>query len=227
MGWSAHFDVQEGLAYCVGRDITESKRANELIKHNEKRFRALLQNSTDGLSLITADGIPIEISETGKKIVGSPENNFQGMLRPDLIHPDDLETVTGQFTAVLNAPSSVQSMEFRVRLPDNTYRWIGAKFQNLLDEPAVRAMVMNFSDITERKNHISAIEDQNAKLREIAWTQSHIVRAPLSRIIGLTNIMKQYPEENNGELLNALSTAAEELDDVIRKIVKKTELAGI
>ncbi len=45
------------------------------------------------------------------------------------------------------------------------------------------------TDITERQNYIKAIEEQNQRLKEISWIQSHIIRAPLSRIMGLVPLL--------------------------------------
>jgi PAS domain S-box-containing protein len=79
-------------------------------------------------------------------------------------------------------------------------------------------------NISDRKNYIAAIENQNARLKEIAWKQSHVVRAPLSRIIGLVDLMKSSCEsKDTDELLDYLSASADELDGIVREIVKNTE----
>jgi PAS domain S-box-containing protein len=81
-------------------------------------------------------------------------------------------------------------------------------------------------DITERMNYIKAIEDQNERLKEIAWTQSHIVRAPLARIMGLIEIIPKYQSFDKipPEILPHILNSAHELDDIIRDIVIKTEV---
>jgi signal transduction histidine kinase len=81
-------------------------------------------------------------------------------------------------------------------------------------------MIGAMQDITEQINYIQAIEDQNTRLREIAWFQSHVVRAPLARIMGLTDLLKNAEGETYySELLAHILTSAQELDDVIRSIV--------
>ena len=86
-------------------------------------------------------------------------------------------------------------------------------------------MIGAIRDITERLNYILAIEKQNKKLLEIAWTQSHVVRAPLSRIMGLTELIKDPADsgKEKQELLELLQTSANELDEIIRSISEKTE----
>ncbi|MBK1440916.1 PAS domain S-box protein [Parapedobacter sp. ISTM3] len=80
-------------------------------------------------------------------------------------------------------------------------------------------------DITEKLNHIEAIETQNRKLQEIAWMQSHVVRAPLARIMGLVDLIQNFPESGieNEELLDSISGSAIELDDILKAITNKAE----
>jgi PAS domain S-box-containing protein len=84
------------------------------------------------------------------------------------------------------------------------------------------------NDVTERLNYIKAIEQQNEKLREISWIQSHIVRAPLARIMGLIHVIKDM-KENSGEkseTLDYIILSANELDEAIRNITDKTNVEG-
>ncbi len=75
---------------------------------------------------------------------------------------------------------------------------------------------------------MEAIEEQNKKLKEIAWFQSHVVRAPLARLMGLADLIKEEsaeeinPAELN-QLLNYIINSARELDNVLNEIVKKTD----
>lgn len=86
------------------------------------------------------------------------------------------------------------------------------------------AVILSVEDLTDEINHIRSIQKQNKKLRKIAWTQSHLVRAPLARIMGLVNILTDdgIPATDELGLLSMLQTASEELDVVIKKIVNET-----
>lgn len=81
-------------------------------------------------------------------------------------------------------------------------------------------MVSN--DITKSIEHLNEIENQNIKLRDIAWIQSHIVRAPLANILGLISIINDTENFNNKELLTHLNQSATELEKIINDIVNKT-----
>jgi PAS domain S-box-containing protein len=79
-------------------------------------------------------------------------------------------------------------------------------------------------DISEQIQRTQAIETQNKQLREIAYLQSHIVRAPLSRILGLVNMLNaSHINQKDDEVIQYLNISAKELDDVIRAIIDKTD----
>ncbi|SKB95716.1 PAS domain-containing protein [Sphingobacterium nematocida] len=79
-------------------------------------------------------------------------------------------------------------------------------------------------DITEKLAYIDQIENQHNNLRDIAFAQSHLVRAPLARILALVQHLKQEYNEGPSEttLLDALNHSAKELDLVIHDIIRKT-----
>jgi len=67
---------------------------------------------------------------------------------------------------------------------------------------------------------ITAVEEQNKKLSEIAWIQSHIVRAPLARMMGLMDLFKSAEDEKE-TIVDYLIESAHELDLIIRDITNK------
>lgn len=101
----------------------------------------------------------------------------------------------------------------------------------VIEERIVRqgkdARLVLANNITIRLDYLKALEIQNKKLREIAWTQSHVVRAPLARIMGLINTIKDNLEldDENIAMLGHLLSSAVELDDIVREIPKKAEEA--
>ena len=79
-------------------------------------------------------------------------------------------------------------------------------------------------DITTEKRNIENIESQNKLLTEIAWLQSHVIRSPLAKLMGLVNLLKKNKDRPDRDIiLNHLDESAAELDLVIRDIVDKTD----
>jgi len=83
-----------------------------------------------------------------------------------------------------------------------------------------KARIILANDITQRLDHIKAIELQNQKLKDIAWMQSHVVRAPLARIMGFIHLMRDFEhnEVEKEEIFAHILTSALELDGVIKNI---------
>lgn len=88
----------------------------------------------------------------------------------------------------------------------------------------VSATCVIANDITEKLNHLKAIEEQNEKLRDIGWLQSHVIRSPLARIMGLVQLIKDFEADGTElrEILGYISCSADELDQVIKDISSKT-----
>lgn len=84
------------------------------------------------------------------------------------------------------------------------------------------AIIIVSNDITKSIEHLKEIENQNEKLKDIAWIQSHIVRAPLTNIIGLLKIINETNAVTDEELLSYLNQSVEELENSINEIVDKT-----
>lgn len=90
------------------------------------------------------------------------------------------------------------------------------------DKPAV---IVSIENLTKEIVYLQAMQNQNQKLKQIAWMQSHVIRAPVARIMGLTNLLLQNSttDPNNSHLVKMVQISSLELDSVIHDIVKKTE----
>jgi len=133
------------------RDTTERKQATATLQKSEQRFRALVEHSLEEISLIEADGTLTFESPTSRRPLGYPLNSFVGHNILDLFHPDERATAIRLLEQLVKAPGGTHEAEFRLRHQDGSWRWMQGFLTNLLDEPAVRSIVINYRDITERK----------------------------------------------------------------------------
>ncbi|OAQ42208.1 hypothetical protein A5893_03585 [Pedobacter psychrophilus] len=94
--------------------------------------------------------------------------------------------------------------------------------------PSEVGLSIYLKDITERINYVKAIEKQNQNLKEISWMQSHVVRAPLARLMGLINIKDIIidDEMTEEEFYNLIMKSANELDTAIKEITNKTQIVN-
>ncbi len=87
-------------------------------------------------------------------------------------------------------------------------------------------VIGSMQDVTDRVMYVRTVEAQNQRLKEIAWTQSHGVRAPLARVMGIVDLLsyESIEDDPDAALLAHLAASAAELDEVIREISRKTEV---
>jgi len=154
-------DEEGNILYYEGflQDITERKRAEAALADNEKRFRALIENGLDSISLLSADGTLIWESPSTQRILEYTHNQFLGRNIFELMHPDDLERTRGLYVKLLQEPGSRQRGTFRLRHSDGTWRWVEAIATNMLNDPSVSAIVINYRDVTEHKQAEARIND--------------------------------------------------------------------
>ncbi len=145
-------------------EVIEHKRAEETMQKSERRFRALVENSLEEISLLAPDGTLNWESPTARRPLGYPPNSFVGHSLLELLHPDEREAATSLLGGVMETPGSVQEAVFRLRHQDGSWRWMEAVITNLLDEPAVRSIVINYRDITERKQKEVEIQSRTNEL---------------------------------------------------------------
>ncbi len=146
------------------RDTTERKRAEEQLRKSERRFRALIENSSDAVSLIGADSTVLYSSPSTSRVLGYSPEEFVGYSGLELVHPDDREYAMKVLSELVQQPGTVVSVQVRVRHKDGSWRWTESVGTNLLDEPSVQAIVVNYRDITERKQAQEALQQANQKL---------------------------------------------------------------
>jgi PAS domain S-box-containing protein len=216
----------EKFASTMVMDISERKAAERKQALIEQRFKSLVQEGSDLISILDTKGNYKYVSPACVTILNRPTEDFFKSNAFDFIHADDREKVIYYFS-ILESRKKVHIPPFRFLDGNNKYRWLESTVTNLLDDPAVQGLVVNSSEISERVNYITAIEEQNKVLLDIAWMQSHVVRAPLARLMGLVNLLALQPNDlkeiSTSDLLGYIQNSAEELDNIIKDIVRKTE----
>ena len=133
----------------VLRDVTARKQVEDALRASERRFRALIEHSADAVALLAPDGTFLYASPAASRINGAPLDEFMGQNALAIIHPDDLPDVQGCLARVVGEPGAAAQVRFRIRHQDGRWRWLDAMAQNMLDDPDVGAIVVNYRDITE------------------------------------------------------------------------------
>lgn len=210
------------------RDITEFVEQERKLIDSVKRYDIVAKATTDIITDYDIEKDEITVNEAASKMLGfTPEEiGKYGAWWEDKIHPADQKTVKKLSQKMIKERIKNLTVEYRFRCKDGTYKYILDRSYLLTDENNIpKRIIGSMQDITERKKHLIAIENHNKRLKDIAWTQSHVVRAPLAKVMGLVDLLLNYKDdlENLDELLQNILNSANELDEIIRKIAVQTE----
>lgn len=208
-------------------DITERKKAEEALIDSNDRYNLVAKATNDSIWDWDLDLGIIKRTGEGFKVLFGYESEHANYNWKELIHKDDLHRVQDSLDNVLNNQNiSYWEQDFRFLKANGKYAFVNDKGYVIRDKTgkAIR-MIGATQDITERVKHLNAIEAQNKKLRQIAWDQSHIVRAPLSRMMGIVSLLKEmdYTTAEFKEWIKHFEESGEELDKVIHDITNKSE----
>jgi hemerythrin-like metal-binding protein/PAS domain S-box-containing protein/putative nucleotidyltransferase with HDIG domain len=169
-------------------DITERKQSEETLRKSERRFRALIANSLEEISLVDSDGTLKYESPSSQQPLGYPPNSFVGNNLFDLIHPDDRAAALQLLEQVVKRPGNTEEAVYRLRHHDGSWRWMEGTLTNLLDEPAVQAVVINYRDVTARKQAEEEIKNSNEELSMLFVLSHSLAEADnLEDILDLVN----------------------------------------
>lgn len=188
-------------------DLAERRQAEAAILANAKRFRALVEHGADQVSLVAPDGTLLYENPSSAPPLGYERGTFQGQDIRQLLHPDDMERAMRTWAEVVSGAGISRPSSFRLRHADGSWRWMEGTASNLLDEPGVGAIVINYRDISERKqaeeeiNRLAAeleqrvrvrtaeLEAANRELEAFSYSVSHDLRAPLRTIDGYARLV--------------------------------------
>lgn len=143
--------LSDGKVMTIARDITARKNAELKLVSSEKRFRALVENNYDIISLVDASFKPIYRSPSLMRVLGYDEQDMQAADAGDKIHPDDKDGLSAAFGEARRRPGTPINMSFRRQHKDGRFIWLEGIVTNLLDDPHVNGYVTNLKDVSDRK----------------------------------------------------------------------------
>ncbi|MCM8570463.1 PAS domain S-box protein [Gramella jeungdoensis] len=210
------------------RDITEFVEQERKLIDSVKRYDIVAKATTDIITDYDIEKDKVTINEAASKMLGftAEEIGKNGAWWDEKIHPADYKYVKELSQKMIEERIKNLTIEYRFRCKDGSYKHILDRSYLLTDKNNIpKRIIGSMQDITERKKYLIEIENHNKRLKEIAWTQSHVVRAPLAKVMGLVDLLINYKDDlgNVDELLENILNSANELDEIIRKIAVQTE----
>jgi PAS domain S-box-containing protein len=217
------YPADDGLSVFF-KDITERKISDLLLLESEKRYSDLFDLSPLPKWVVDIETLRfLDVNAAAIKKYGYSRDEFLSMTIKDIRPPEDAAKVEKIVNEPVEPNLLINRGTFTHKKKSGELIQVDIQ-SNSMDYRGKKAKLIIAHDITDQLKHIIEIEKQNTKLKEISWIQSHIIRAPLVRIMGLIPIIKNMaPDDPEREkVLEYLASSANELDEVIKNITQKT-----
>ena len=230
IGWRTLL-TSAAMLLLIGVAAWGLARRERLLARRETRFSAMIERSADGvlLSRPGAGGI-VWASPSVERMTGHSPHSLLGREAIELVHPEQREAAARMREEVLRTPGKVVTVELLIRKSDGSGMWIENTVSNLLHDPAVGALVLNFRDITERKLAEAERARLGQRLRQaekmeavgrLAGGIAHDFNNILGGILGYAEMLVEGTVEGSRERRYAQNvlTAATRASDLVEQIL--------
>ena len=210
---------------CIIYNIERFKNIAK-IKESEQHYLDLFQLSPN--PLMVYDETSKMILDVNDSAINQYQYNLEEFLKmriDDLKVENKLGNEINENLIAINKDSKSLLDDIECHQKKNGELFFVINNKNKIIFQGKKSVIISLEDLTKEIVHIQSIQHQNQKLREIAWIQSHVVRAPLARIMGLINLLSEYPtdEIDQKSIYRMILETSSDLDNVIKEIVAKTK----
>lgn len=201
------------------RQLEQEKRSVEnsekQLNNTNAKQEALIKNISDVIGIIGVDGLMKFKSPNIEKWFGWKPEELIGKETWANVHADDLEQVQATFGAILQNDLAVATAEYRYLCKNGDYKWIEATATNLISDKNINGILLNYHDITERKQAEEALLESNSIRELLLDIITHDLRNPAGNIYALSEAARKDLPEN--KFLEAIYTSSGHLIEVFNQ----------
>jgi len=205
------------------RDVTEHRMAESALRLSERRARALIENSSEGIVTASLEGEILWASPSAAESLGYTLEEVRGRRMAEFVHPDDMERILHLFGTAIREPYTRPHDRARVRHADGRWRTLEGVFTNLLDEPGLHAIVLHFRDITESLELLEQLTQAQKMdaVGRLAGGVAHDFNNLLTAIVGHAELLRDQlpPDSTATEDVTEIEKAAERAVGLTRQLL--------
>ena len=186
--------------------------AYQRVKQNQLLFRAMIEQGSEGIVLTNSAGRRIYASTSIERLIGYTADEFLKMEPWILSHPEEVSEMKAKMEWLMKNPGKSISFVHRIRHKDGRWIWLENSITNLLDNGAVKAVVANFHNVTER----ILLEQKKDDFITIA---SHELKTPVTSLKASLQLLERVKDGHKPELMPKLISQANRSADRITGLI--------
>lgn len=221
----AVFSAVISFTFMIFSVIIEERNAAETkVVDSERRFKSLIENSSDVIVLIGSNGIINYTSPSTYKVLQYKPEELLGTSSFDRIYSEDKERLINLFHELVAKPEKNIEATFRLVRKDGDVIWVDGIGTNLLSDPTISSIILNYRDVTERQK----LDESKS---EFVSLSAHQLRAPVAAIRWYTESLMgeaSFPK-NLRKYLDEIYSAILSMNDTVNVLldVSRFELGTI
>lgn len=203
-------------AIVASHDVTDEPAAPPDV---ERRYRLLVEQSTDLVSRRAPDGTCLWVSDSVQQILGRQPSELAGPAGDELVHPADRSALRALLASLADGGEDARHT-YRLRHRDGRWLWLDTALRAVRDPDTatVTEIIGVGRDVTARAEAERALERSNADLGRFATVASHDLAEPLALMRSAADLLR----EEAGERLTAADR--DRLDVIARNAKRMQEL---
>ncbi|MBN2853798.1 MAG: PAS domain S-box protein [Clostridia bacterium] len=132
-------------------DITEEKRNSEALVESEAKHKSMISGISDVIAIVGKDGKIKYQSENSIKNFGWTADETIGNDFLSFIYPQDCDEISSIFNSHGNGEADTLDVECRLKCKNGEYKYIQMSARNMIEDPAINGILINYRDISEKK----------------------------------------------------------------------------
>lgn len=220
----------------TAQDVTEQKEAEIKLAVSEKKFKSLVQNGSDIVSIVDEKGTFKYLSPTTFAIAGYTPEELIGKNVFEMIHPDDVAQVVKKMQQVISFTKDGSPTEYRILGKNGEWIWLESLGSNMMHEANVEGVIVTSRNISERKRleNLLAIEQKNrqraitsAVIKAQEWERAQLgqeLHDNVNQVLTTVKLYNQMLFDGLGDTKDVLQKSIYHLQyciDEIRSISKR------